>query len=218
VARSGEVVSHWNLLVDNFNTSALAFYDAVEASLRERQIPEIRTERIEWKQGGVLSANRIYLRVIRGRLVYDICAAPYGTGYFFSSWHSVQPPEFAMLFGVAILLSAPFLLMSLIGGAGIIQGTFMFVVLVAAGLGAARGIAEVSAAEWEETVIAMPVIGRLYSRLFKPTTYYSIDTRLMFQASVHRAVVETIEGLRNAQGLRALSPNELQQDMKALTG
>jgi hypothetical protein len=41
-----------------------------------------------------------------------------------------------------------------------------------------------------------------------PTTYYKIDTTLMFQESVHRAVVEVIDQMTQAKGLRALSESE----------
>ena len=51
---------------------------------------------------------------------------------------------------------------------------------------------------------------------YKAITYYTLDTRLMFQASVHRALTDTISGLRTAQGLRALSADELRPTMRDL--
>ena len=45
----------------------------------------------------------------------------------------------------------------------------------------------------EDIVLAMPIIGNLYERIFQPTTYYKIDTMLMFQQTVHNAVLEIID-------------------------
>jgi len=39
---------------------------------------------VEWPEGGLVSPNREYLRIeVRG-FRFDICAAPFGTGYSFS--------------------------------------------------------------------------------------------------------------------------------------
>lgn len=39
----------------------------------------------------------------------------------------------------------------------------------------------------------------------KPYTYYRIDTALMFQSATHGAVLEVLEGILDAKGLRGLS-------------
>src|ERR1700753_1489789 len=85
------VLGHQNVLVEGFSTSPLDFYAAVEAALYRRQIPDIKFTRVTWRESGILSAERIYLRVTRGVLNFDICAAPFGTGFFFSWWLTVVP-------------------------------------------------------------------------------------------------------------------------------
>jgi hypothetical protein len=81
-----DVVAHWSALVENFTTSSTGFYQAVEEGIRRRQVPGVETSHIDWSEGGILSPNREYLRVAGDRHHVDICAAPFGTGYFFSSW------------------------------------------------------------------------------------------------------------------------------------
>jgi len=41
---------------------------------------------VEFHEGGALSAKREYLRVLRREHIFDICAAPYGNGFFISWW------------------------------------------------------------------------------------------------------------------------------------
>lgn len=214
--QSAEVLSHWHTLIDNYNTSALDFYKAVEESINERQVPEVVTSRVDWHEGGVLSAKREYLRVTRRHLTFDICAAPYGTGYFFSTWLTVRPPDLAVLYAWLILGSLPFVVSLFIAVFGFIKGSFIFLLSLLGGALLVRRLIQAGAVAWEDTILAMPVIGFLYRIIFRPTTYYSTDTRLMFQESVHRAVVEVIEGLRTAQGLRALSPEETKLTMQEI--
>jgi hypothetical protein len=83
-ARMADIFSHWYHLIENFQASAKEFYAAVEAALQRRQIPDLKTSRVDWREGGLLSAKREYLRIKRKELVFDICAAPFGTGFFFS--------------------------------------------------------------------------------------------------------------------------------------
>ncbi len=63
---------------------------------------------IDFAEGGTLLSKREYLRMTHEQLVFDICAAPFGTAYFFSCRFAqipavVQPWE---LFVFAIGLCA----------------------------------------------------------------------------------------------------------------
>jgi hypothetical protein len=102
MAKQANVISHWHQLIENFQGSSLAFYQSIEAGAQARAIPEIHNARIEHKEGGLASANRQYLRIHRGKHAFDICAAPFGTGFFVSWWFTEPPLPFAMLW----LLSA----------------------------------------------------------------------------------------------------------------
>jgi hypothetical protein len=85
-ATPAAIISHWYHLIDELQTSTLDFYTAVEQAVARRQVPNAKTARVDYKEGGVLSAKREYLRVKRKGLLFDICGAPFGRGFFVSWW------------------------------------------------------------------------------------------------------------------------------------
>src|SRR4249919_1296994 len=80
------IISHWFNTIENFQASPMQFYASVEEAIKRRQIPFSSTERVEWHEGGIFSAQREYLRITRNDHIFDICGAPYGTGFFVSWW------------------------------------------------------------------------------------------------------------------------------------
>jgi len=80
--RPSAILSHWYQLIENLQTSPKEFY----ASVERRQVLEAERSRVDWRDGGPLSAKREYFRVKRKELALDICAAPFGTGFFVSWW------------------------------------------------------------------------------------------------------------------------------------
>ncbi len=81
--KNTEVIRYWYVLFDNFETPASEFYDAIEHDLTTRELSGLEISRVEYAEGGLLSAQRQYLRMRRERLVFDICAAPLATAWFF---------------------------------------------------------------------------------------------------------------------------------------
>jgi hypothetical protein len=219
------VFSHWHHPVANFSTSTQDFYASVEQALAPHQVPGIETSRIEWKEGGALSANRQYLRIRREKLVFDICAAPFGADYFFSWWLAEIPPKHGLLrlAGMLCLTLLSFGIFMWIFEAifGSSAGDFVaFLIALVAypalawllGNALAKGTFGPGA---EEAVIATPFFGWLYLKLFNPFTYYKTDTKLMFQATVSAAVNEAVDRLMEARGLRTMSDLERKPVMKA---
>ncbi len=49
-------------------------------------MPNIKMEPVTHKEGGLLSSSRQYFRIKNKDLVFDVCAAPYGKGFFISWW------------------------------------------------------------------------------------------------------------------------------------
>jgi hypothetical protein len=221
-----EAIAHWHQLLENFHTSSLEFYSSLETAIKARSVPELHSARIEHKEGGLASAKREYLRMHRGKHAFDICAAPFGTGFFVSWWLTEPPLPFALLytlgflFGLMIAMDVAFGIGLAIGAA--LQG-YAFGLLV----GGAFAILGVPALLWiignamrhqkisgESTVLAMPLVGWVYERIFAPTTYYSMDTALMFQDSVHRAVLEVVDCITEGKGVRALTEAERKPILK----
>jgi len=115
--------------------------------------PHIKTKSVIYSEGGFITANRTYLRVSRGDILFDICAAPFGTGFFISWWQ------------------------------------------------ADKGFLK-------RFLLALPFIGRLMERAFYPHTYYHVDSREMFQATIHEILLTTIDALIIEKGLRGLTELE----------
>src|SRR5690606_19129689 len=79
------------------------FYERLERQLLERKVPGLEISREEYAEGGLLSHRRVYLRFIRERLAFDTCAAPFGSGFFFSC-RTVYSPVLLRLWHVLVLL------------------------------------------------------------------------------------------------------------------
>ena len=148
------IFSHWYHLIENLQQSSQDFYALVDRAIGQRQLPETKTSRVDYREGGILSAKREYLRVKRKEHIFDICAAPFGRGFFISWWLGETPSN-----------STNF-------------------------------------------VLKIPFIGPMMLRMFKPATYYRLDTALMFQESVHSAVLEVLDNRTKTQGLRSLTELE----------
>jgi hypothetical protein len=203
-ALASSAISHWNQLIENLKTSPKDFYVSVERAVRNRKPPEIAISRVDWKESGVLSAEREYLRVSRGKYIFDICGAPFGEGFFVSWWLGEPRPSpvgptvvaFAAFFFVFLLITSKF------GFFGGLLYTFLALTAFMVFLGASLGEKEAM------YLFVIPWIGPLFERTFFPPTYYRIDTALMFQQTVHAAVMEVVDELTKAQGIRSLTELE----------
>jgi hypothetical protein len=216
-ASAGSVVSHWHKLIENFQTSSLEFYVSVEEAIKRREIPDTSTSRVDWKEGGVLSAKREYLRVSRGNLVFDVCAAPFGNGFFFSSWLAEAPPKLGCLY-LLILGGGGLVVLGLLAQLfGFFGGAFAALVVFPLAFFLLGYLIHEGSFGSEDVILGIPFLGAVYSWIFNPNAYYKIDTRLMFQEAVHAAVLEVIDGLTKAKGIRELTELERKPTMKDVT-
>ena len=160
IAVEQSVISHWDHLIEGLHYSTQEFYADLNRAIVARKIPEATVCTVEIKEGGLLSAKRLYLRVGRKKLRFDICGAPFGNAFFFSWWLTELPSGC-----LAFLLSIP-----------IVQSWTWF--------------------------------------LARPLTYFKLDTAFMFQETVHTAVLEVIDQITEAKGMRALSDEERKPIMR----
>lgn len=86
VVTASTVLSHWNHLVPNVQQSSQEFYGSIDRYLKDAQLDGVKIERVNFHEGGMLSARREYLQVRRKDYVFHICAAPFGSGFFVSWW------------------------------------------------------------------------------------------------------------------------------------
>jgi len=201
-SKNDEVLNHWIGFVDNFTYPSGDFYDAVEGELVERKIPGLEVSRVEYAEGGLLSHQRVYLRMIRERLAIDTCAAPFGTGYFFSCrtvydpvllrwWHILV--AWFILNGVFVLLVKPL---------GIDFAALATLALVLAISLILRNAVAFNLADLDTALLKIPALGPIYERWFRKDTYYRQDTRLVYLETVPTLIKELAEELTAAKGVK----------------
>src|SRR5580700_2868521 len=76
--RRGDVLRYDLAHADGINFSPEEFYARVEQALAARELPGMEIRREPFAEGGLLSDQRVYLRLMRERLCIDTCAAPFG--------------------------------------------------------------------------------------------------------------------------------------------
>ncbi len=212
------VLSHWSRLFEGLSASPLGFYKSVEQAVERRQLPDTSRSRVDWHEGGVLSAKREYLRVERGRLVFDICGAPYGNGFFVSWWLGRLQSPYGPVALVALTVGIIILAYVMAKVAGILLALVLLPILAPLLLWIFAHYVASQEAGWDDALVAMPILGSLYQRWFSPETYYRIDTTLMFQSSVQAAVNEVVDDLSRSSGLPLMSEFERKPILREFLG
>jgi hypothetical protein len=207
------VISHWCTLIENLQASPLQFYESVETALKRREVPETKNSRVDYKESGVLSSKREYLHVAREKLVFDICGAPFGTGFFVSWWLAEEKQKLNPLFKILAVIVSVGLVAWTLNQLGLFWGTMAICLVVPGVLALINNMATEGTLN-DDFIRVLPIIGPLYEWLFKSATYYRIDTTLMFQKAVHNAVLEVIDEMTTAKGLRSLGEGDRKPVMR----
>lgn len=199
-----ELFEHWYSLVSGQNFSSKDFYAKIEEVLAAQRLPALSISRVDVFEGGILSDKREYLRMQRERIIFDVCAAPVGTNYFFSyRFYAllpvVKPWEAAA--ALFILGAALHLISKLFG-------LFLGPAMVAIGLGflvwLMRNAIGMGLRDVDMAILKIPVVAPLYERYFRKDTYYRQDMRLAFGAIVSGVVKQEAERVTAAKGVRLL--------------
>lgn len=178
-AKKADVLDHWYTLVDQFNIPCKDFYDAIERELTHRKVPDLTISRVMFSEGGLLTANREYLRMKRDWLVFDICAAPFGVSFFFSLRFAELPKGMRLWQWIAAFLGGLFFCAILGWLMGFIVAFFCFWLLIVV------------------TVWLIFDAGK--------ESYYRQDTRLMYHEVVTAVVKQKIAEFTSARGINLLS-------------
>lgn len=92
-----EIYKHWYVPLKDFTSNSDEFYTAIQDAIRAQEVPDVEITRVPFAEGGWLSANRTYLRIRREKLVFDICSAKFGTGWYFSCRGATIPSSLGIL-------------------------------------------------------------------------------------------------------------------------
>ncbi len=198
-----EVLDHFYIPIDQFNMSSREFYEAVQKELIARQVPGLTVAFIHYQEGSILSAKRTYLRLTRGQLVFEVCAAPFGRCFFFSSRFctvpvSIHPVEiFLALLGLYVGFTA------LASKFGLFTGSLLLVLVVVLLYGSMRHLIGWLNDKFELEFPEVPIFGALYARFHKET-YYEYDTKLMYQTVVPEIVRHLAGKFTATKGIQRL--------------
>ncbi len=161
-SKRDEVLNHWIAFADNLQFSGQEFYQRLETQLSERKIPGLEISKVEYSEGGLLADQRVYLRFIRERLAFDTCAAPFGTGYFFSC-RTVHSPVVVQLWHVlAVLGFLAGLYLLLANYLGIVFAAIAVAGLIVAVAQVFRNTLTMKLTDLDALLIKIPVIGPIY--------------------------------------------------------
>jgi hypothetical protein len=199
-SRKVDVIDHWYALLPDFQSSTSEFYQSIEDELRKRKIPDLEISRVEFYEGGPLSARRQYLRMRRERLVFDVCSASFGDSWFFSCRYA-EIPFTLRIWEILIMLA----LLTYIHGVyvvvfGLVWGSTVFGVSVIAALFLLNGVQAMGFYSLDARLLKIPVLGAFYEVFLRRNTYYREDTRLMYcdlVDNIVRAKVKEIAGVQD---------------------
>jgi hypothetical protein len=177
----GEILDEWIYSAEGLSLSGQDFYAAIEKQLEGQKIPNLEVSRVEFAQGGLLSNQRQYMRLMRERLAIDTCAAPFGSHFFFSC-RTVYVPALVRLWHLLAVL----LFFSLIGGGFVRLLGFNFAVIAVATLPFAiaavfRNASASPFADLDTLLLKIPVVATIYENWFRVETYYRVDTRTLYR-------------------------------------
>ncbi len=165
--------------------------------------------RIEFPEGGLLSQKRIYLRMLRERLVFDVCASPFGTGFFFSCRTAEIPlaiPLVELAFAVVLGLSVAAILVYWLG---FILGSVTVLLGLVGSVFVLRNSVSLGLQNLDTTLLQIPVLGPLYEVFLRKETYHRIDSRLCYLEVVPTIVKKLAEDTTAAKGVKLVRQYEL---------
>ncbi len=201
-SKKGEVLQHTMAFAEHLKLPPQEFYATVEEAIRARQIPGLEMERLEMGEGGFLTNRRLYLRMLRERLAFDLCAAPFGEDYFFSC-RTIEPPVSVRLWHLLALVGFFGLVYGgLVGPLGVVYAAIAVATLVLALFQVLRNTWSLGLARLDTLLLNTAVIGPIYAAWFRPETYYRTDTRLVYLHVIPTLINQLIDEVTAAKGIK----------------
>lgn len=200
--KKGDLLDYWMYSADGFTFPPQEFYATVEEKLAERKIPSMEIRREEFAQAGLLSNQRLYLRLMRERLAITTCAAPFGTIFFFSCRTIYIPAKVRLwhiLAALFFLFAAYRLLIIPLGG---FFASIALTALIFAIAGVLRNASTGGIAALDAILLRIPVVATIYEDWFRVDTFYRTDTRNLYLKLVPQFIQELAEETCAAKGVK----------------
>ncbi|MBL9144136.1 MAG: hypothetical protein JNM99_10700 [Verrucomicrobiaceae bacterium] len=209
------VFEQWITPVLAFESNADLFYTAVSEELKKWEVPDLSTERIEYKDGGPFSQGREYLRVQRENLVFDICSAKFGKSWWFSCRSAVLPRSLRvwelLVFVIALgwLGVACWYLFGVIAGGIAMAATL---VMVSCLMLAGRSLSSL-----DDALLNLPVLGAFYEAWTRFESYYRDDASRMYVSMVDYLVREKVKEFAAAGGVDDVQFNPVKDPLQLVS-
>ena len=100
-ADSRQLQNNWSQYLDGMRFQTLEFYERLQKELKLCAVEDLEIEQVSLSEGGLMSSNRLYLRVSWQDFQYDVCFAPFGNSACFISWWLWRTPS-----GLELIFSA----------------------------------------------------------------------------------------------------------------
>ena len=195
------VLKWWYVVQLDFEASTEEFYSAIEQDLAARELQGLELSRVEYAEGGLLSAQRVYLRMKRERLLFDVCSAPFGTSWLFSCRFSEFPITIRPWEVVALFLALGAFWFSYVQLFGFLTGNIMFGATMIGVILAMVCAVPFGFHDMDAALMQMPVVGPFYEVFFRRVTYYRQDTRAAYTTIVNSIVRERVKEIAKARGV-----------------
>jgi hypothetical protein len=203
--KKGEILDHWISFLDSFNFPPQEFYEAIEKELQERHVPNLTISREEFSEGGMLSDRRIYLRLFRERLALYTCAAPFGTGYFFSC-RTVYVPALVRLWHILAALGLFALIIELlIKPLGLVFSCLAVVTLMFALAATLRNAAASALSDFDGLLLKIPIVATFYEDWFRADTYWRADAQIVYLQRLPALIKEVAAEITAAKGVKLVN-------------
>lgn len=203
-SRKAEVFSHWGSVTPDMHFSAQEFYAKVEAAIRSKEWPGVQLLRVEYREAGLFSHSREYLRIIRQRQLFDVCGAEFGKDYFFSLREAEIPAVVDLHAFVTFLLGLFMLTIVCLQTFGLLFGPLALLFLIVFAVWFMFNVLKLGMNKADSAMLTLPVIGPVYEAWFRPDTYFQQDTRLFFLHCVTELVKRHVAETTSANGVKQL--------------
>ena len=140
-------------------------------------------------------------------MVFDVCAAPFGTAYFFSCRFAELPARMGILH-LVILLGIGFIFLLLVTLVFNVLAIIFLPLIAIAAVYILRNAVALGLQDLDATLMRLPFVSTIYVSLFRRETYYRQDTRLMYCDVVNSVVQAKIEEVTALKGITLVRFNE----------